>query len=715
MDTQVAFTEFGLSAPLIESLQNIGFNQASAVQEITISPILEGKDIFAQAETGSGKTGSFAIPIIEQVLRARSEGSTDSLYIVLSPTRELAQQTDKVFTQIGGSLGIHSVCLIGGENIDKQRELLKNKPTILVATPGRLCDLTKQKDIDIKNTKAIVFDEADRLFDMGFKKEIEYILSRVNDQRQLIMVSATSNLDVLRTAYKFRSHPVELKLNEDSLLVDHIDHSIAMVEAKEKMPLLVKTLRDHENAYALIFCNTQMQTHLVAEWLILMGFKAKPISGRLPQNKRTRLMEEFRNKEVTILVCTDVAARGLDIKDVNLVINYEMPIEAANYVHRIGRTGRAGKEGRAVSFCAHEDCQHLDAIYELIDSKIPKLRLKDEDFATDIVARPYIDSKTLQVVERSNRNDRGDRNDRRDRKERPERSDRKERADKKPERELLPAYTPMSKLPFVASEKTGDQRLFYITTTSKADADKAALGYFQVLDETLLEATIEKQSARKFFFFGPRKTTYKYVLKPIYKKLITPYVSDILAMARLELNVNVSFNAPNIQVNFSGHDERMMARNGFEMLKAFEQLIKVFLTQKIQLPGNVRLHVNLDSKTKSTDDSRAPKKSARSGSGDKPRPNDRGDRGPRKERAPRPERGDRPARRREMDPKEEQGLIDMTLKAKEEVISGQKPVLLRPLKAYERRIVHQQLEGDNAVKSTSIGDGREKQIEISLR
>lgn len=714
MDTQVAFTEFGLSTPLIESLQNIGFNQASPVQEITIGPILEGKDIFAQAETGSGKTGSFAIPIIEQILRARAEGTPDSLYIVLSPTRELAQQTDKVFTQIGTPLGINSVCLIGGENIEKQRELLKDKPTILVATPGRLCDLTKQKDIDIKNTKAIVFDEADRLFDMGFKKEIEFILSRVNDQRQLVMVSATSNLDVLRTAYKFRSHPVELKLNEDSLLVDHIDHSIAMVEAKEKMPLLVKTLRDHENAYALIFCNTQMQTHLVAEWLILMGFKAKPISGRLPQNKRTRLMEEFRNKEVTILVCTDVAARGLDIKDVNLVINYEMPIEAANYVHRIGRTGRAGKEGRAVSFCAHEDCQHLDAIYELIDSKIPKLRLKDDDFATDVIARPYIDSKTLKVVERAERGDRKDRKDRKDRGDRKERPERTERADRnaKPERELLPAYTPKSKLPFVKSEQTGDQRLFFITTTNKEDADRAAMGYFQILDQELLEATIEKQGGRKFFFFGPRKTTYKYVLKPIYKKLITPYISDILAMARLELNVNVSFKAPNILVNFSGHDERMLARNGFEMLKAFEQLIKVFLTQKIQLPGNVRLNVNLDSKASRSNEKseRRPPRSDRSDRSDRGPRNDRGDRGNN-----RSDRGDRPARRREMDPKEEQSLIDMTVKAKEEVLSGQKPVLLRPLKAYERRIVHKHLEGDQAVKSTSIGDGREKQIEISLR
>ncbi len=711
MDTQVAFTEFGLSTPLIESLQNIGFKQASAVQEITITPILEGKDIFAQAETGSGKTGSFAIPIIEQIIRSRAEGAEDTLYIILSPTRELAQQTDKVFTQIGSPLGIHSVCLIGGENIEKQRELLKKKPTILVATPGRLCDLTKQKDIDIKNTKAIVFDEADRLFDMGFKKEIEYILSRVNDQRQLIMVSATSNMDVLRTAYKFRSHPVELKLNEDSLLVDHIDHSIAMVDAKEKMPLLVKILRDHENAYALIFCNTQMQTHMVAEWLIIMGFKAKPISGRLPQNKRTRLMEEFRNKDVTILVCTDVAARGLDIKDVNLVINYEMPIEAANYVHRIGRTGRAGKEGRAVSFCAHEDCQHLDAIYELIGSQIPKLRLKDDDFATDIAPRPYIDAKTLSVVERKDRSERSRHEDKRDRKERPERKPREKSATAKPERELLPAYTPKSKLPFVASEQTGDQRLFFITTTKKEDADKAALGYFQVLDDSLLEAEIVKQSARKFFFFGPRNTTYKYTLKPIYKKLITPYVSDILAMARLELNVNVSFNSPNIQVNFSGHDERLMARNGFELLRAFEQIIKVFLTQKIQLPGNVKLHVNLDSKMKSSDDSRAPRKNTRA---ERPERGDRGsrDKNQNRERAP---RGDRPNRRREMDPKEEKALIDMTIKAKEEVISGKSPILLRPLKAYERRIVHKQLEGDEVVKSTSIGDGREKQIEISLR
>ena len=277
---------------------------------------------------------------------------------------------------------------------------------------------------------------------------------------------------------------------------------------------------------------------------------------------------------------------------------------------------------------------------------------------------------------------------------------------------LGPAHVPATKPAFVKSEQSGDQRFFFITTFNKSTADQAALGYYQILDDSLLDAEVVKQSARKFFFFGPRKTTYKYSLKPIYKKLLQPFLIDVLQMARLKLFVQVSFEAPNIKVNVSGADERLMAKNGFEMLHAFEQIIKVFLTQKIQLPGNVRLNVRLDSKDGGQKDANRSKGARDDNRGGR----DRNDRGPRG-RGPREGGNDnRPQRtRREMDPKEQEQLIDMTLKAKEEVLEGQKPVLLRPLKAYERRIVHQQLEGDSVVKSTSIGDGSLKQIEISLR
>jgi ATP-dependent RNA helicase RhlE len=701
METTRSFTEFNLHPDLIGALHSIGFEKASPVQDMTIPAILEGRDIFAQAETGSGKTGSFAIPILQQILTSgdQTEVSAEDhevQYVILSPTRELAQQTDKVFHSIGNQLGIHAVCLIGGENIDRQKDLLRGKITILVATPGRLCDLIRQKSVDVSRARAVVFDEADRLFDMGFKKEIEFILEKIPRTRQLIMVSATSNMDVLETAYKFHSEPVELKLNEDNILVENIDHSIAMISSSEKMPLLTKILRDHQDTYALIFCNTQIETHRVAEWLRLMNFKSQAISGRLPQNKRTRLMEQFRAKEVTILVCTDVAARGLDIKDVNLVINYDLPQEAANYVHRIGRTGRAGKSGQALSFCAHEDSEYLDPILDYIGQKIPKIDLDDSSFATDIPPRPYLDAKTLKVVERFERAPRNDRHERKDRHDRKERAPREEFDDSPVD------TTPIEKRefpPYVDSEhRDGDRRSFFITLSSKEDpasADFKAMGYFQIDDHELLEREVHKRGTPRFWFFGPREMTYRYQLKPIFKKLLTPFLVDVIKYMRLKVSVQVSYREPNVTVSFKGPDERLLNRNNAEVLESLDILTKLYLARKIQLRSETKLVLKTSQKTERT---------ARQTTDARPQ---RGERRPGANR-----QGDRNRNRNGAD---EKGLIEMVEKMKQQVLNSKESVMLKPLDSRERRLVHQYLSDDGMVQTTSHGDGRLKRIEISLR
>ncbi len=686
METTTPFTEFELKPALLDSLKGIGFENASPVQELTITPVLEGKDIFAQAETGSGKTGSFAIPIIEQILRDEELMNNEKrkvAYVVLSPTRELAQQTHKVFTQIGSPLNITSTCLIGGESIDNQKDLLKKHPYVLICTPGRLVDLIKQKCVDLANTKAVVFDEADRLFDMGFKKDIEFTLGKMSDHRQLIMVSATSNMDVLNTAYKFRSHPVELRLNVDSLLVDNIDHSLAMVTGEEKMPLLVKMLRDQEDTYALVFCNTQFMTHVVAEWLNLMGFKAKPISGRLAQNKRTRLMEEFRAKEVTILVCTDVAARGLDIKDVNFVVNYDLPQEAANYVHRIGRTGRAGANGKAVSFCAHEDCEFLDPISELIDAKIPRMDLTDDSFATDIPRKPYIDYKTLKVVERNAPRERDDR--KRDNK-RGNKKDHKPKDKFEGKPPVFKEYKLIDLPPYVKSESSDDKRIFVTTTSDLKDAWQNAMGYYRINDKSLLQWDVLKQGPKKFFFFGSRKTTYKFTLKPIYKKLLLPFLMELVKISRLNVYVKVSFNKEknDININFSGNDEGLFSRNEKELLFAYEQLVKVYITTRVHLPGNIRINMSYGKG--------APVRSERKD--DRSRGRERG------------------SKREKIDEKKITSMVD---KMVAKVLESNKSVVLNAMNSAERRIVHQHLHDDSKVKTTSMGDGRYKKIQISLR
>ncbi|MBT3980390.1 MAG: DEAD/DEAH box helicase [Bacteriovoracaceae bacterium] len=700
----------GLNPKLLASIKEAGFKKASPIQELTLAPILSGKDIFAQAETGSGKTAAFVIPILEQILRDDKSGSIEAhetRYAVLCPTRELAQQTFKVFQEFGKSLGVESCCVIGGESMSRQKELINQGVHVLIATPGRFADLLKQKVVGLAHCKGVVFDEADRLFDMGFKKDIEFILSKTSDHRQLIMLSATSNQDVLRTAYKFKSVPEELRLNEDSLLVDHIDHKLAMISGEEKFPFLVKLLRDKENAYAIVFCNTQIQTHCVAEWLILMGFKAKPISGRLPQNKRTKLMADFREKKVTILVCTDVAARGLDIKNVNLVVNYNLPQEAANYVHRIGRTGRAGEEGNAVSFCAHEDCEYLDPIYDMIESKIEKLDVEDSDFATDICKKPYLDRNTMRVStsrgdrERRPRKEYGDKDRGSSRERRPERqsrgrsdlrsdnrSDNRTRAgvaaktnerggqnhsDRAPKREEKVSQN------VEVSRKSEDKRFLELTAYGVSDVSSKALRFFKIDDETLLGHEVLEAGPKKYILFGPRKTKYKFFVKPIYKKLLLPFLIEVIKDGGFDLHVKVSYRPTSLLVSFSGKDDKLLADNRYELLNAFEHIIKTYLQSRVVLHRNLKIQVKCFKP------------------GEKNKPNDK--------------RGREATGRRDND----KWLIKLAETTKKKVLDLGEPVKLKPLNASERRIIHQHFQDDSEIKTSSIGDGRYKQVMLSPR
>jgi len=630
-----------------------GFKNATPIQELTMQPILSGKDVFAQAETGSGKTCAFVIPILEQILRDEKSGEIkahESRYAILSPTRELAQQTNKVFQQFGKKLGIESCCIIGGESIEKQKDLIGKGVHVLVATPGRLADLVKQQVVSLNNCKGVVFDEADRLFDMGFKKDIEFILSKASRNRQLIMLSATSNQDVLRTAYKFNSQPEELRLNVDNLLVDQIEHKLAMVSSEEKFPLLVNLLRKKENDYAIVFFNTQIQTHFVAEWLILMGFKAKPISGRLPQDKRTALMAEFRAKKTTILCCTDVAARGLDIKNVNIVINYDLPQEAAHYVHRVGRTGRAGEAGFAISFCAHEDCEYLDPINKLINAKIEKIHLEDIDFATDICKKPYIDRKTLKLIPPKSYSSKQERRPRENVKKEPVKIEKRE--DK-----IVQNVEP--------NKPRIDRRFFEMEAYHIKDARLKAMQFLRITDEELLGHEILHAGRKKYFFFGPQMTRYKFFIKPLYSKLLLPFLINIIKMAKLDLYVKVSFRNGSLQVTFNGQDEKLLTKNYFELLNSFEHLIITYLQSRIVIHRNLNIQVRcFRSEEKTTDD---------------------------------------------------QTLINLAEKIKKQVLETNQPAMLTPMNSSERRIIHQHFANDKEVKTVSIGDSHLKQIQVSLK
>lgn len=375
------------------------------------------------------------------------------------------------------------------------------------------------------------------------------------------------------------------------------------------------------------------------------------------------------------------------------MINYELPQEAANYVHRIGRTGRAGKSGRAISLCAHEDCENLDAIYELIGSKIPKIDLKDEDFATDITARPYIDSKTLKVVERNNKGNSREKTRARSPKEKEGRQQMSEQnteqnhgpAEKKPLTEFLP---------FVPSASSGpDSREFVYTTTSTKDLEKSALGYFRINDPELLDIKVLKTGMPKFFFFGPRKTTYSVQLKAIYKKLLLPFIIEIIKIARLRLFARVSFKNNNIRVSFDGPDEGLLLRNHKELLRSFEYLIKTYMLRKIRLPKDVRLEVISVNERNSRSDNKMRN----------PQRNQRDNRNKLN--------GDR-RRRYEMS---EEEIIAMAEEMKNKLLETKEPVSFKPLNSGQRRIVHQYFSDYENISTNSIGEGRLKKIEIELR
>jgi ATP-dependent RNA helicase RhlE len=660
MTNKIPFKEFNLNPSLLSSIEKCGFSTASAIQEITIDPILQGKDIFALAETGSGKTAAFAIPIIEHILHDDLVDVEDVHYVVLCPTRELAQQTDKVFKELGQDSGINTVCVIGGEKIDKQKDLLKKGAHVVIATPGRLVDLVKQEAVYIDRCYGVVFDEADRLFDMGFKKDVEFALSKMPDDRQIIMVSATTNRDVLNTAYKFHSQPIELKIGEDSMLVDHIDHKLAMINSNEKMGLLVKTIRDHEDAYALVFCNTKFQTHLVAEWLIAMDFKAKAISGGLAQNKRTKLIKDFRSKKTTILVCTDVAARGLDIKDVNLVINYDLPQDPANYVHRIGRTGRAGADGEAISFCAHEDCEFLDPIIELIGDNIPKVEVKPEDIVKHLAKKPFIDRKTFKVVDRETgkplsqqeKEDRKKPQQKKVQKSKPQQKDERKESRKEDRREEVQIIKPAKQM---------DTKTFTLQASSQKEAIDAAKTFFKVKHESQLSLQGTKEGRKRFFLFGKRLTEYTYSLRPTYKSVVLPFLINLIKLADLKLYAKFSFDGKKIKVFFSGNDDKILTENNNELLYALEHLTRLHLYNSIGVPSDIRISF----KCKGTKN-------------------------------------------------QEESLLKMVKRSADQVIKTQKPITLKPLNSAERRLVHQHLEKYDGIKTVSIGEGRMKKIEIRL-
>lgn len=403
------FSELNLESSLLSAIQKLSYEDCTPIQDEAIPHILDGKDVAGLAQTGTGKTAAFVIPLMERILRARpvpaeateeqksliekrafKDWKPQNFILILVPTRELAEQVYENIAKFSVDSGLRGFAIYGGTGYDKQKEALKNGVEFIVATPGRLIDLYKEHLVDLKQVRGIVFDEADRMFDMGFKDDMKYILQRVPRERQFLVFSATLNFDVLNTAYQFGSEPVEINISRDQAKAENVKDQIFHVGSDEKPQHLLSLLKVHNPKQAIIFTNFKLSVEKIAKFLVDNGIPAMAISSLLTQAQRNRVIEQFKaENNMNILVATDVAARGLDIKGVDLVINYELPNDSESYVHRIGRTGRAGTTGQAFSLVGDKDIESLARIEDYLKHKVEVGYLENEQLIKEFKAMSH--------------------------------------------------------------------------------------------------------------------------------------------------------------------------------------------------------------------------------------------------------------------------------------------------------------------------------------
>ncbi len=394
------FSDLNLHPDLAKTITDIGFTECTPIQEASIPIIQEGKDISGLAQTGTGKTGAYLIPVIDRILKSKQTAEpTDQdrfvgfkewrephFILVLVPTRELAQQVQDNFNTFSKGTGLKSVAIYGGTSYEPQKKALAEGVQFVIATPGRLIDLFKDKVVDLHQVRAIIFDEADRMFDMGFKDDMRYLLTRIPRERQMLIFSATMNFEVSNVAYEFGSEPIEVNISKDQTTAENVKDEIFHVGDSDKPSYLYSLIKRDNPKQVIVFTNFKYKVERVARFLSDNGFPAVGISSLLSQAQRNKVMGQFKDPESkqNILVATDVAARGLDIKGVDMVVNFEMPDSAENYVHRIGRTGRAGAEGVAFSLVSDRDVEALSRIHDYVDRKLDIGWLEDKEILTDV-------------------------------------------------------------------------------------------------------------------------------------------------------------------------------------------------------------------------------------------------------------------------------------------------------------------------------------------
>jgi ATP-dependent RNA helicase RhlE len=366
----MSFHSLGLSEPILRAIQKKGYDTPSPIQAKAIPPVLEGKDVLASAQTGTGKTAGFTLPLLHLLSENPKEKYRPIRALVLTPTRELAAQVHANVKEYSEFLNLRSTVIFGGVNQKPQVAKISQGIDILVATPGRLLDLENQGALSLKRVEIFVLDEADRMLDMGFLRDIERVMKLMPDKRQNLMFSATFSKDIKKLAYTILNNPVQVEATPENTAVEIIEQKVYRVAKEKKTDLIIKLISDGNWKQVLVFNRTKHGANKLCKKMISSGISAAAIHGNKSQGARTKALAGFKSGSVRVLVATDIAARGLDIPLLPHVINFELPNISEDYVHRIGRTGRAGASGEAISLVSADETSYLRDIEKLIDMKI---------------------------------------------------------------------------------------------------------------------------------------------------------------------------------------------------------------------------------------------------------------------------------------------------------------------------------------------------------
>ena len=402
---QTTFGSLGIAPEILEVLDRLHFKTPTPIQHQSIPTALKGKDIMGIAQTGTGKTLAFGVPMIQKLVISGGNG------LIVLPTRELALQVDETINKVGRGLNVKTAVLIGGQNINRQINLLRSKPDIIIVTPGRLVDHIERKTINLSKTSILVLDEADRMLDMGFAPQIKKILSNVPKERQTMLFSATMPSNIIQIAKTYMKLPVRIEVAPSGSAAENVTHEIFIVRRESKMALLESVIKER-NGSTLIFSRTKFGAKKIAYAIRKMGYTSSEIHSDRSLGQRLKALSGFKRGVYQFLVATDVAARGIDVNNIELIINFDMPDNAEDYVHRIGRTGRAGHSGHAISFAMPNQRYDIKTIERLIKKQLPISNLPNlpkREQKQNTTYRDDNDQNKRNYSGRSNKNYKGSR------------------------------------------------------------------------------------------------------------------------------------------------------------------------------------------------------------------------------------------------------------------------------------------------------------------